>query len=107
MAHRLAYLYMTGRCPADQIDHKDGNRSNNCWDNLREATGSQNQCNRPARRTNKLGLKGVHKRRYGYRAELKGDGRRIDLGSFPTAEAAHEAYVAAAKQFHGEFARVA
>lgn len=107
LAHRLAFLYMAGQWPTEQVDHIDGDRANNRWVNLREATNSQNQCNRPRRRTNKSGFKGVHKRRYGYRAEIWGNGRLINLGSFASAEAAHRAYVAAAKQYHGEFARVA
>lgn len=38
LAHRLAFLYMTGAFPAHLVIHLDGDRSNNRWDNLREAT---------------------------------------------------------------------
>ena len=48
LAHRLAYLYIIGSFPEKQIDHINGVRSDNRWLNLRQATPSQNNCNRVA-----------------------------------------------------------
>lgn len=45
-AHRLAFLYVTGIWPSEEVDHKDRNPYNCAWSNLREATSSQNKYNR-------------------------------------------------------------
>src|SRR6186713_1949490 len=59
LAHRLAWLYMTGKWPRFQVDHKDRCRSNNRWDNLRQATNTQNAHNSTVKASSKIGLKGV------------------------------------------------
>jgi hypothetical protein len=48
MAHRLAWLYVTGAWPRGQIDHINGDRSDNRWANLRDVTPSENARNRHA-----------------------------------------------------------
>ena len=58
-AHRLAFLYMTGDFPEKHIDHKDHNRSNNKWVNLRKVTRLQNQKNQKKRQDNTSGCCGV------------------------------------------------
>lgn len=45
-AARLAWLYMTGEWPKEEIDHINRVRSDNRFSNLREATRSSNNCNR-------------------------------------------------------------
>ena len=60
-AHRLAWLYIYGEWPPDQIDHIDGEPSNNRLDNLRLATNSENQQNRKIASNNTSGAKGVCK----------------------------------------------
>jgi len=57
--HRLAWLWMVGKFPSDQIDHRDGDRGNNRWSNLAAATATQNQWNRGVQSNNRLGVKGV------------------------------------------------
>jgi hypothetical protein len=107
MAHQLAWLYMTGAWCHPMVDHRDLDRANNRWNNLRCANRSTNGANRPRHRNNASGFKGVHQDRRSGRwiARLHKDGQRHHLGRYATAEAAHAAYVAAAKRLFGEFAR--
>lgn len=112
-AHHLAWLYMTGKWPALFTDHRDTNKHNNAWSNLREATKSQNQANVGLIKSNKSGLKGVSQYRAGasygkpWQATIAKDGKSRHLGHFGTKEEAHQAYIAAAQTLFGEFARAA
>jgi len=104
LGHRLAWLYMEGEWPSLNIDHKDGDPSNNRWKNLRAANQSQNIANSRLR-TGKALLKGVRKTPSGtFQARIICDGRERHLGSYKTEEKAHLAYVHAARILHGEFA---
>jgi len=113
LAHRLAWLYMTGEWPTLQIDHKNLQRSDNRWENLREASHGENVVNSPARKNNTIGLKGVslltQAKRWNmtrpYRARITVDRKVIELGRFSTAEEAHATYMDASKKYFGEFAR--
>lgn len=104
MAHRLAFLYMTGKWPKDQIDHRDADKANNRWANLREATQSQNNANTRSRSTH--GVKGVSRNGKRYMARIKVKGETIHLGTFNTVAEAAAIYALAARDLHGEFARV-
>lgn len=107
-AHRLAWLCVYGRWPVGDIDHINGDRADNRISNLREATRSQNNCNRGATSANTSGYKGVFFKKHGSRwqAQIKINGRIKHIGYFPTPEAASVAYTEAALRLHGEFARV-
>lgn len=101
-AHRLAFLYMTGSMPVT-VDHRDRNPSNNRWSNLRAASHAENCRNRTFK--NATSTPCVGKERSGrYRARLKINGVRIQLGTFDTTEEAALAIKAAKKRLHGEFA---
>ena len=58
--HRLVFLYMTGSMPTSQVDHKDRDRLNNSYENLRQATALINSQNQPIRSNNTSGIKGVY-----------------------------------------------
>lgn len=99
---RLAWFYMTGKWPKRDIEHKDGDKTNNRWNNLRKATRTQNGGNAKSR----VALKGVTRVRTGkYTAQIQKKMRKIHLGTFDTPEAAHAAYVVKARELYGEFAR--
>jgi hypothetical protein len=106
-AHRLAWLWMTGNWPKEQIDHRNGNRNDNRWENLREASNQLNQAN--VRRRKKSGLKGITKYKPNgkWQAQIMVDQKHISLFYFTCPAAAHLAYVVAANEAFGEFARSA
>jgi hypothetical protein len=104
-AHRLAFLFMLGRWPVDQIDHVNLNRSDNRWLNLREATRSENAMNALVGRRNATGLKGVCKNGNKWSARITIDQHVFHLGSFPSPQEAHATYCRAAAEYHGKFAR--
>jgi len=107
MAHRLAWLYVTGEWPIGHIDHISGARSDNRFSNLRIATNSENAWNSRVRSNNASGYKGVHykKRLNKFVAQINVGGRVRHLGVFKTAAEAHAAYWNAAKEHFGAFAR--
>ncbi len=109
LLHRLAWFYMHGVWPANDIDHINGDRHDNRIANLREATRAQNLLNKGKRANNTSGYKGVtwNKRRQKWVAQIARGGEHYGLGYFASAEEAYAAYVAAAARLHGEFARVA
>lgn len=99
--HRLAFLVMLGRWPADEVDHIDGNRANNAWSNLREcARGMNSQNQRGAQRGNKSGFLGVQRNGVAWRAVIQVDGQRKHLGQYDTPENAHRAYLRAKRELH-------
>jgi hypothetical protein len=107
-AHRLAWLYMTGRHPEHLIDHINMDPGDNRFANLREATHSQNKANALRHRDNSTGRKGVYRTAGGrYHAMIGVTGKIHCLGTFATVEEAGEAYMTAAREHFGEFARAA
>jgi hypothetical protein len=103
--HRVAFFLMTGRQPVI-VDHTDCNPRNDRWSNLREADAAENSFNRRGFGTiYPKGVRPAHQTRDRYTAAISYRGKRRYLGTFPTIEAAKQAYVTAAAQFHGEFAR--
>jgi hypothetical protein len=108
LGHRLAFFYMTGRWPTREIDHIDRDRMNNRWDNLREATGTQNQANRGMQSNNTSGYRGVSwdksRQKWAVRTQYKGSVKT--LGRHDTPEEAARAYDAFLLATKGDYANL-
>lgn len=106
LVHRLIWAIVTGKDPGVTIDHRDGDRRNNRWANLREATRSQNAMNRRMRSDCASGVRGVHWHRaaQAWVAQVCIDGESRHLGCFAGIGDAKAAYEAAAATLHGDFA---
>jgi hypothetical protein len=102
VVHRLVWLYVNGNWPNGDIDHIDGDKSNNRICNLRDVNRSTNLENlkgtKAKDKSRLLGAFPVNKRSWFSRIQVKG--RSIYLGCFQSAEDAHAAYLAAKREFH-------
>lgn len=105
-AHRLAFLMMTGIPARNEIDHIDGNPTNNKWQNLREANRNQNLHNTRLSANNKSGIKGVHwdKQKNAWCAEFKAYYKRYHVGFFKDIQKASDAIRLARETIHREYA---
>lgn len=108
-AHHLAWLFHHREWPTFDLDHIDGDGTNNRIANLRKCSMSENKANSKIYKNNKSGFKGVsfHKRSKKWIAYININKKRTNLGSFDKAEDAAKVYWAAAKKLHGKFARAA
>lgn len=84
LAHRLAFLYMDGEFPPNDVDHINGCRSDNSWANLRSATRLENMRNKRLLDSNKSGVTGVswNKRSKKWRAQITVNYQVIYIGHF-------------------------
>lgn len=107
-AHRLAWLYMTGKMPVDQIDHINLNRLDNRFCNLRECNNEENNRNSRKKSTNTSGFRGVHfnKQTNKWQARARVNGKRHHIGLFNSAEEAGIAYEKYISNNHGDFANL-
>lgn len=109
LAHRIIWKMMTGEDPVDQIDHIDGNASNNAFANLRESDQAQNLANTRKRRDNTSGAKGVsyHKVTGKWRVTIGKGYKSKQIGIFDDFQSAVDVANRARIELHGEFARAA
>lgn len=99
--HRAIWCMQTGRWPVGHVDHINGERADNRWENLREVTMQGNAHNRrKPHKNNKIGLLGVTRNKLRFEAGIKVNGKHVYIGLFKTAEEAHAAYVEAKRRLH-------
>jgi hypothetical protein len=90
-----------------QMDHIDGNPSNNAISNLREATPAQNVCNTRVRRDSSTGIKGVWQHDSKFIVVIQANNERKYYGIFNTFEEARLMAAQTRREVHGAFAREA
>lgn len=93
-AHRLAVLYMTGKWPANEVDHRNMQRDDNRWSNLREVTRLENKQNIRASGVSVDGKTGK------WRAQIQVAKKRYWLGDFCSHNDAKAMYDGAVALFH-------
>lgn len=104
-AHQLAFLYMTGSF-VEKVDHKDRDTFNNKWNNLREASTSQNAANKISKNKFKgIKLRKDHFRNKPWEAFITKDYKRYHIGYYSTQEEAAKAYDNKAIELFGEYAK--
>jgi hypothetical protein len=102
--HRLIWLYVNGEPVPPEIDHRDGDPSNNNINNLRAATHHQNMANSRIKSNNTSGFKGVGLVMNGrFRARICRNGKLVHLGCFDTPEEAAAVRRKVAEASDGEF----
>ena len=106
-SHRIAWLLVTGMWPEDQIDHKNGIRSDNRLENLRECNSFQNKQNEKKKArfagippSSKLIGAWWNSKTEKWCSDITYYGNRVVLGSFDTEIEAHNAYKKAKLRFH-------
>jgi hypothetical protein len=106
LAHRVAWAIETGSWPRDALDHINGERTDNRFCNLREATRSENARN-SRQRAGASRFKGVtwHETSEVWRARIRLNGTNASLGLFASEIDAAKAYDAAAREHFGAYAR--
>lgn len=104
LAHRLAFLYMEGEFPPALVDHRDTNKANNRWKNLRHATKGGNAQNKKVAQSNnkRSGLLGVYwsERNQKWGAKVVVNRKQHHGGFHETPEIAHQAYVQLKRVLH-------
>jgi len=107
LAHRLAWVYMTGEDPGNfEVDHINRNKSDNRFENLRLVSDQANSINCGMRRHNTSGVRGVYwdKQMNKWGAQIRNKGKKIHLGYHVDLDEAKAAYDKAALEIHGEYA---
>jgi hypothetical protein len=106
LRHRLVYMMFNGFMPS-QVDHIDGNKTNDCIENLRPTDWQTNACNSSTPKNNKSGFKNVdlHKAMQKWRVKLNVRGKSKTVGFYEDLELADLVACMAREKYHGAFAK--
>jgi preprotein translocase subunit SecF len=106
LLHRIIYIMFHGNLN-EQIDHIDGNSNNNRIENLRKATNSQNNQNKPISKANKSGFKNVSwsKQKKSWKVQIDISNVKTFFGYYKDLELADLVAQEARNKYHKEFAR--
>lgn len=106
LSYRIAWLLETGKWPDGEIDHKNGNSSDDSFKNLRDVSRATNQENliNPFKSKKSSLFIGVYANKKGrskpWKSAITVNGKQISLGAFNTEEEAYAAYVSAKRILH-------
>lgn len=105
--HVLAFFYVTGEWPSEDLDHEDTVKHHNWWTNLRPATTAQNGYNAKLSSANTSGLKHISwsKRSGKWRVAMQVNEKHRDFGLYAELNDAIDVCAQAMLTFHGPFAR--
>lgn len=105
LLHRLAFVYMNDELP-EIVDHINGIRTDNSWNNLRNVNRSQNGCNVGVRKSSKSGVKGVTwcTRYSKWRVDIGFQGKSYNFGYYADLEMAKQRVIIEREKLHKEFA---
>lgn len=92
LAHRAAFALANDRWPVSDVDHINGNKTDNRPSNLREVTNRQNHQNRPSHRKGRLVGATFCKRLNRWQSQARLGKKKVFLGRHDSEEAAHAAY---------------
>jgi len=106
LAHRMAWMYMYGIEPDGQIDHINGDRTDNRIANLRVSTAHQNARNRGLSKNSSTGFKNIswNAERGSWEVSIKMNGKKAFFKRFKILQEAQRAAISAREELHGEFA---
>lgn len=90
LAHRLAWLYVNGENPRNNIDHINGDKLDNRISNLRDVNQSLNCRNAKMKKNNKSSYTGVHwsREKNKWSSQIRIDGGNAFIGYYKTFYAA-------------------
>lgn len=99
--HRAAWLHFYGKFPDHEVDHIDGNPSNNAITNLRDVRHCINMQNlNTVSKSSKSGVLGVTPHANKWRARIRLNSKGIHIGLFDTKEQAYAAFIAKKRELH-------